>query len=457
MKRKALRRIPSVEQVVQAVGKSELPRPVIVRLVREHLSKLRRTAAVPDGEELFATIRETVTARERTRIQPVINGTGVILHTNLGRSILSGGAIERINAIASQYSNLELDLTTGHRGVRAHHLEECLAAVCSAESATLVNNCAAALMLILRRFIDAERNEVVISRGELVQIGGGFRIPEILEASGARLREVGTTNQTTGSDFKKAVGNRTALILKVHRSNFSMSGFVDSADTRELSLIARQARVPLVEDLGSGALFDTAKISGAAHEPTPSEAIRCGVDLVCFSGDKLSGGPQAGVIAGRRKWIAALKREPFFRAVRCDKLVLAAMEATVEAYLAGTAEKTIPTLALAVSSVESLRERGTALLSALKAPSIDSKLRESAAELGGGTLPGASIPSIALELHPKGTTAHAFVRALRLGRPPVIACLANGRVRIDLRTVLPHQDRDLIRAIEKVAAELRSN
>ncbi len=265
----------------------------------------------------------------------MINGTGILVHTNFGRAPLGPDVVSAISTIGSNYNNLEYSLTGGTRGGRAAYLEHGLALLCGAEAATVVNNNAAALVLILHHFCRADASEVVISRGELLQIGGGFRIPDVLESSGARLREVGTTNKTSTGDYAARSTRQTALVLKVHRSNFFMDGFVESPLTEDIAALARRKRVPFVEDLGSGAIVQTQAVEGMEHEPTPAEVIGRGVDLVCFSGDKLLGGPQAGIIAGRRKLVGALKREPLFRALRCDKLILSALEATVDGYLRG--------------------------------------------------------------------------------------------------------------------------
>src|SRR6185503_4236078 len=315
MKQSALRSLPAVEKVLQALGAVDVPRPAVVGIVRRELSGIRSEKQVPNFEAVLARIRSSLDALRRSRILPVINGTGVLVHTNLGRSPLGPAVVETLRAIAANYNNLEFDLTGGERGSRAAYLEHNLALLCGAEAATVVNNCAAALVLTLRHFTAGERKEVVISRGELVQIGGGFRIPDILEASGARLREVGTTNKTALNDYARGIGKQTALILKVHRSNFFMGGFVESPSTEEIAALARRKRLPFVEDLGSGAVIATEKLAAIEHEPTPAEVLKRGVDLVCFSGDKLLGGPQAGIIAGRARLIAVLKREPFFRAL----------------------------------------------------------------------------------------------------------------------------------------------
>jgi L-seryl-tRNA(Ser) seleniumtransferase len=324
-----------------------------------------------------------------------------------------------------------------------------------------VNNCAAALVLILRHFAAAApRNEVVISRGELVQIGGGFRIPEILEASGATLREIGTTNRTTIDDYRQAIsGDRAALVLRVHRSNFYMDGFVESPGVREIAELATRAEVPFVVDLGSGAMFTTEALGdggGGEHEPTPAEALAAGADLICFSGDKLLGGPQAGVIAGRAAMISALKRDPFFRALRCDKLILSALEATVDLLLAGYVEQ-IPIRAMMHNSIESLRPRAERIAAAISATPLKVTIVEGHAEVGGGSLPRTTIPSLAIELQPPDSiSVITLAERLRLGRPPVIGHMADGNLHLDLRTVFSRQDDELIAAIRVSMAHLQN-
>jgi len=320
MKTARLRAIPAVDKILQSLGETGLPAPVVVAAVRQHLQTLRSKKTVPGPDTIVTEIRSSLDRLRASRIAPVINATGVLVHTNLGRAPLGADAIRAVTDIAANYNTLEYSLSDGTRGSRGAYLEHALAILCGAEAATVVNNNAAALVLILEYFCRSEAPEVVISRGELLQIGGGFRIPEILEARGARLREVGTTNQTTVSDYAKAINRNTALVLKVHRSNFFMDGFVDSPSTEDLAALAKKKHVPFVEDLGSGAIVQTQTVNGVEHEPTPSEVVKRGVDLVCFSGDKLFGGPQAGIIVGRKKMVDGLKREPLFRAMRCDKL-----------------------------------------------------------------------------------------------------------------------------------------
>jgi L-seryl-tRNA(Ser) seleniumtransferase len=305
---------------------------------------------------------------------------------------------------------------------------------------------------MVRHFTSGNRKQVVISRGELIQIGGGFRIPEILETSGAQLREVGTTNKTTLGDYAKAIGRDTALILKVHRSNFFMGGFVESPSTEELAALARKRRVPLVEDLGSGAVVDTAAFGVGEHEPTPAEVLKHGVDLVCSSGDKLLGGPQAGIIAGRAKFVAALKREPFFRALRCDKLVFAALQATVDAHLAGAATE-LPLLAMLTTTVETLRARAVKLVESFANLPLKAAVGRGKAQVGGGTLPKAVIESVTLDLVPANEILPDFVARLRQGTPPVIGYVNGGRLKLDLRTVFPHQDAVLADAVRAACSQ----
>lgn len=447
-----LRAIPAVEKVLHALGEVDLPRPTVVALVRRELAALRKEAAIPDFETILTQIRQALATLRSARIQPVINGTGIIIHTNFGRSPLSSAVVETLSEIGANYNNLEYDLTGGERGGRAAYLEHNLALLCGADAATVTNNCAAALVLVLRHFTSGLRKEVIISRGELVQIGGGFRIPEILEASGAKLREIGATNKTTSTDYSKAIGANTALILKVHRSNFFMGGFVESPSTEEIAQVARKKRVPFVEDLGSGAVVATEQLAQIEHEPTPAEVLKRGVDLVTFSGDKLLGGPQAGILAGKAKLIAALKREPFFRALRCDKLILGALQTVVDLYLHGRAAESIPALEMLGLSTDELRERAQALVAALQGLPLKVSIGEGKAQIGGGTLPRSIIPSVTLDLQPQACSLPEFAARLRRATPPVIGYVAGGRLKLDLRTIFPRQDHQLSAVIRHTAA-----
>jgi L-seryl-tRNA(Ser) seleniumtransferase len=411
---------------------------------------------VPELDEIVAGLGKQLTAIERRRIQPVINGTGVLIHTNLGRAPLAADAVDLMSAVAGGYSNLELDLETGRRGSRGSYVEHALAVLCGAGAATVVNNCAAALILILRHLTAGQAKEVIISRGELVQIGGGFRIPEILETTGAVLREVGTTNRTNIGDYARAVSPATAMILKVHRSNFFMEGFVESVASRELGQLAVSRRVAFVEDLGSGAVVDTARVAGLHHEPTVQEVVRAGADLVCFSGDKLLGGPQAGVIVGNAKRVAALKRDPFFRALRCDKLVLSGLQSTVDGWMdhevgrTGRADPSgMPWLEQARLGLEQLRERAQQIMTALQGVAAKLAIGESSGQVGGGTMPREAIPSVVLQVCPVEVTPQVLAGRLRLGTPAVVGVVSEGRFCLDLRTVLPHQDARLTEALRQ--------
>lgn len=445
MKSRTRRAIPAVNVVLESLGPIDLPRPLTLDLVRHELARIRRSKKIPDTAAIVDLVRAAIEKLRASRVQPVINGTGIVVHTNLGRSPLPQGAGEILRSVASAYNNIELDLGTGLRGDRGAYLERAFAVLCQAEAATIVNNCAAALVLIVRHFI-GPKTEIIISRGELVQIGGGFRIGEILEASGAKLREVGTTNKTTLADYARAIGKQTALILKVHRSNFFMSGFVESPSTAELSALARKRRVPFAEDLGSGAMSATEQIGLHHHEPTPAEALKDGADLVCFSGDKLFGGPQSGIIVGRERLIAALKSEPLFRALRCDKLVFAALQTTVDLHLNQVMSE-IPALALLQIPKDELRARAAAMVTRLQGLPVKITIGSATAKIGGGTLPKSIVPSITIDFLPEDFSLQEFARALRHAVPPVIGYIGDGRFKLDLRTIFSHQDDLVIDAI----------
>ena len=477
MKHSGLRGIPSVDKLAQALGDTGLPHPTVVATIRRELAELRKHESIPGFEDILSHLRSALAILCASRIQPVINGTGILVHTNFGRAPLGHAVMEAVSRIGSRYNNLEYGLTEGGRGGRAAYLEHNLALLCGAEAATVVNNNASALVLILRHFCGNEtqvatgarrnrqhrdllrRNHVVISRGELIQIGGGFRIPEILEASGAQLRDVGTTNKTSLTDFARAITRQTALILKVHRSNFFMDGFVDSPSTEAIAKVARNKRVPFVEDLGSGAMIQTETVPGLEHEPTPAEVLRNGVDLVCFSGDKLFGGPQSGIIAGKAKLIASLKREPLFRALRCDKLIMAALEATVDIYLrisndllnANASDALnhhrIPLLAMLHTSNEELQARAEKLIAALDGLPLKAEIGNGRAQIGGGALPRSVLPSTTLDICHNSLRPQELVARLRSHMPPIIGYIERGRLKLDLRTVFADQDAEIVAAL----------
>ena len=445
--------LPSVETLAKRLtGESNLPRPLVTGFVKRRLAEWRLRLAegeVADKASIEQEIQSVLQDFASSRLQPVINATGVIIHTNLGRSPLGQRASETLSKVATGYSNLEFNLRDGKRGKRAGYLETALAVLLETEAATAVNNCAAALVLTLRTLISSEKNEVIVSRGELVEIGGGFRIPEVLETSGAKLVEVGATNKTHLKDYADAISDRTALILKVHRSNFYLEGFTDEPDVTEISSLAHDHGIPLVEDLGSGAVMNTDQLAPIDHEPTPQDALRNGIDLVIFSGDKLLGGPQAGIIAGNAGMVERIKSEPFFRAVRCDKLILTVLQECIDDYLACKGEKkpSIPVLDFLSTPVEELRTRAEEISSQLKGLSFPVSIVETLSRTGGGTMPRAEIPSIALEITPVGSSLEKLARILRGGDPAIVGYVSGDKFLLNLRTVFPSQDQSIVNAL----------
>ena len=444
----SLRELPSVEKLANSLSKLiTLPKPLIIGFVRRELDSWRQQ--ILDGteatrSEIEASITENLNHFAASKLKPVINGTGVLIHTNLGRSPLGKTAANALHEIATGYSNLEFNLPEGTRGKRAGYLETALACLLDAEAATAVNNCAAALIVILRHLANGEKNEVIVSRGELVEIGGGFRIPEILETSGAKLVEVGATNKTHLSDYANAITPNTALILKVHRSNFYMGGFTAEPEVSELSALAHEHGFPLVEDIGSGALMNTDELAPIDHEPTPQAALKNGIDLVCFSGDKLLGGPQSGIIAGKAELVAGIKKEPFFRAVRCDKLILTVLQESIDEYLrtqSNPSQTDIPTLRNLAETKENLQVRADQILSKVgNLSKAEITITESIATTGGGTMPTSQIPSIALSISPTGISLNKLSRSLRTGTPAIVGYTDQDKFCLDLRTIFPWQD-----------------
>jgi L-seryl-tRNA(Ser) seleniumtransferase len=458
VKPRSRREIPAVSKILDALGEYDLPRPLVVDLVRRGLSKIRSNGEIPEFESTVERLHRSIELLRASRLQPVINGTGIVIHTNFGRAPLTPEAVRAVTEIGSGYSNLEYDLATGDRGHRGAYIENALALLCEAEAATVINNCAAALVLIVHHFIEQKldgfkpsssrpkKSEVIVSRGELVQIGGGFRIGEIIEATGAILREVGATNKTTLDDYRRAIGPRSAMILKVHRSNFVMSGFVESPPGAAIAALARKKRIPFVEDLGSGALVPTEQFKIAEHEPTPPDALKAGADLVCFSGDKLFGGPQAGIIAGKKRFVTALKREPLFRALRCDKLCFAALQATIDLHL-NLAVTKIPAISLLQVAEDELRNRAAVIKTGLNDLPLQIAIGRSTAKVGGGTLPKSTMSSVTIEIVPRNCSPADLAARLRSTAPPVIGYIGNDRFKLDLRTILPHQDETVVDAI----------
>jgi L-seryl-tRNA(Ser) seleniumtransferase len=392
---------------------------------------------------------ERLAARLQPTLRPAINATGVIVHTNLGRAPLSAEARAAMNAVAQGYSNLEYDLEDGRRGSRYVHAEQILCELTGAEAALAVNNNAAAVLLILMTF--AQDREVIISRGQLVEIGGGFRIPDVMRQSGAALVEVGTTNRTYARDYEAAITENTAALMRVHRSNFRLVGFIHEPSLAEMVSLAGERDLLLFDDLGSGTLLDTAPY-GLAHEPTIQESVAAGASLVSCSGDKLLGGPQAGLILGRADMIAHLKKFPLTRALRVDKTTLAALQATLRHYLLGEATDKVPVWRMISHSEPSLKKRARMWARKLKGLGVTAQVVPGRSTVGGGSLPGETLPThlVALEAGSPDTVA----TRLRGGEPPIITRIEDDRLVLDPRTVLPEQDTTLLQAVVEAARPL---
>jgi L-seryl-tRNA(Ser) seleniumtransferase len=461
--RATLRDLPSVDQLVRALGgRAELagiPRARLTAMVRETLDAERRRVLAEAGPPAdLATLSARVVQSGRRSgafsLRPVINAQGVVLHTNLGRALLSPLALERVAAVGAAYSNLELDLASKERGSRYSHVEALLRRLTGAEDALVVNNNAAAVLLALETL--AHGKEVVVSRGELIEIGGEFRIPDIMLRSGAVLREVGATNRTHLRDYAEAIGPDTALLLKVHTSNYRVVGFTAEVSSRELTELGRERGIPVMEDLGSGSLVDL-RPWGFPYEPTVPEVVDAGVDLVSFSGDKLLGGPQAGIVVGRRGIVARLKKNPWNRALRIDKFTIAALEATLYAYESGTAQQTIPTLRALTEPLGDVRQRARRVLARLRPETradLAPQVVQDHAQVGGGALPTVELPTAGLALGATPAAARALDAALRTGDPPVIGRMLDDRLFLDCRTVLATQVSALAAAITHAARTL---
>jgi L-seryl-tRNA(Ser) seleniumtransferase len=444
-----------------AAARSRTPRSVLVAAAREAIARARDAvlrggdrAAAPSRDAIVRDALARVEAGRRPAPLPVINATGVVLHTNLGRAVLAEEAVRAVAEAARRYTNLEMDLRSGARGSRMAHLEPLIVELLGAQAALVVNNNAAAMLLALNTF--SAGKETVVSRGQLVEIGGSFRIPEILERSGAILREVGTTNKTRLRDYERALGPETGLLLRVHPSNFAMVGFTEEATREDLVRLARRKRLPLLEDLGSGAMLDFTRW-GLPAEPVAREAIAQGVPLVCMSGDKLLGGPQAGILAGRTTLIRALRANPMARALRVDKLTLAALAATLRLYRDPEAlERRLPTLRMLAESPARVRARAKRVLRAIGAERAGLSRAEvvaCTAEVGGGSMPLARVPSYALAL--RVSSAERLARALRAGPDPVLGRIESGRLLLDLRTVSPGEVPRLVASIVRALEEER--
>jgi L-seryl-tRNA(Ser) seleniumtransferase len=445
-----LKKLPSVDALLQAAIAQELiqayGRELTVEAVRcvlaEARQEIRRGAPCPSEMALLSVLSERLESWGRPTLRPVINATGVVIHTNLGRAPLCQDALTAMVAVGEGYSNLEYDLEAGSRGSRYVHAQDLLCRLTGAEAALVVNNNAAAVLLALSAL--ALNGEVVISRGQLVEIGGGFRIPDVMRQSGARLVEVGTTNRTHLFDYEQAIGPDTVMLMLAHQSNFRTIGFTAQVSPKELVELGHQHDLLVYEDLGSGTLLDTQKY-GFAHEPTVQEAIAAGLDLVSFSGDKLLGAPQAGILIGRGTLIERLRKHPLTRALRVDKTTLAGLQATLLHYVRGDAEQALPVWRMLAVPLKELDRRANEWVSEMQAAGIEACVAEGTSTAGGGSLPGETVPTRLATL--AVDSPDRLAARLRVNEPPVIARIENDLLCLDPRTVLPDQDRALVAAI----------
>jgi len=439
------RKLPSVDAVLAQPGVAALipghPRPLVVNAIRGVLDEARTAGGAEPVEGWSAAIERRLSRAAAPSFQPVINATGVVLHTNLGRAPLAASAIEALTRIGAGYSTLEYDVGAGARGSRHLHCRDLLVELTGAQDALVVNNAAGGLLLALSAL--GRDGEAIVSRGELVEIGGAFRIPDIMARSGTQLVEVGTTNRTHLDDYARAVGHRTRVLLKVHRSNFKVSGFTADVPADEVAQLAHASGAAALYDLGSGLLLDLAAF-GLAGEPLVKEAVASGVDLVVFSGDKLLGGPQAGILVGTRAVIDACRKDPIARAVRADKLTLAALEATLRLYQEPEkARREIPVLQMLTRTVDEIRRDGEALASAV---GKEASLIAGESEVGGGSFPGVTLKTWLVQIDAR-LSGDDLAGRLRAGAPPVIARIVNGHVVLDPRTILADQIAPTARAL----------
>jgi L-seryl-tRNA(Ser) seleniumtransferase len=452
-----LRTLPSVNELVESPALSHwsktLPRELIVSAVRHAINECRQEIMLGDGHDiasldhLIRCVDSHLKQSQGLALPQVINATGILLHTGLGRSPLSDRAIDAIALACAGYTPLEMDLCSGKRGQRVDAVRQQLCDLTGCESATVVNNNAAALLIALSSL--AAGKEVIVSRGELIEIGGSFRLPEIMAASGSRLREVGTTNKTRISDYAAAINGSTGILLKVHPSNYQLSGFTQSVSIAELVELGRTRDLPVVYDIGSGALFDLTQF-GFADEPLAPDSIAAGADLVLFSGDKLLGGPQAGVIVGRRELVERIEQNPLARALRVDKLTLAALSATLSSFRhPQTALRELPLWRMIAATLEDLQQRARRIAEEVKSRTsgyaVD--IAGTTAYLGSGSVPNQHLESVAVTLGGGNASEGVLAERLRAGAPPVVARLERGLVVIDLRAVMPNQDEALIDAL----------
>ena len=455
--------LPSIDRLRQRPTvralETEYGQAAVLSALREVTATLRRELTGPglspieDGEQAATAIEQRTTSHLATgfalSLVSVINATGVIVHTNLGRAPLAEAAVRRVTQTATGYANLEFDLATGRRGSRSVHAERLLSRVTGAPAAVVVNNNAAAVLLVLAAL--AQGREAIISRGELVEIGGGFRIPDVMRQSGALVREVGTTNKTRTADYAAAISDRTALILRVHRSNFRIEGFTERPPLDELVALGQRFELPVVEDLGSGNLLDDQTPDGL-DEPPVAASVAAGAAVCCFSGDKLLGGPQAGIIVGAEEPLARIRTHPLMRALRVDKMTYAALEATLLEYAHGRARTTVPVARMLTATAEDIGMRAAALADRLAGHSVfEADVADGVSTVGGGGAPGSALPTRLVRLTPRDDSAANLTVKLRGLRPPIVARIENDRVVLDLRTVLPDQYDQLTAALADLA------
>jgi L-seryl-tRNA(Ser) seleniumtransferase len=456
-----LARLPSVDECLKSdFGMKwidSFPRKTVLRSIREVIDLKRREildGSLPDlsPDVIAGEVDKKIKSFSSFKLRPLINATGVIIHTNLGRSLLSDRAIKNVATLAGAYSNLEYEISKGKRGKRYSHINDILIELTGAEDAVVVNNNAAAVLICLDTF--ARGREVIVSRGELVEIGGSFRIPEVMKASGAILREVGTTNKTHLWDYKNALCGNTALLLKVHQSNYKLIGFTEEISVGNLAKLGKKFKVPVVADLGSGSMMNMEK-HGVSDEPTVQEVIRQGADLVTFSGDKLLGGPQAGIIVGKKKLVAKIQNNPMMRAMRIDKMTFAVLEATLMEYLdEDKAMQNIPTLRMLTESPEIIKKRAKKIGASLKKTVSDQatiNITPDQSRAGGGSLPETDFPTFVVSIKPDKFSVNTLEEKLRLGAPPVIARIKDDVLLVDPRTV---QDREVKVLVNCVVAAL---
>ena len=455
MNQKLLRQIPKVDELMKEAALCSLcesvPAQTVTQAVRQTLENLRKEILagaleeMPDAAALCSRVTELAVRQAAPSLQRVINGTGIILHTNLGRACLSEKAAQAACAVAQSYSTLEYNVQTGGRGLRYTHVEELLCRVTGAESALVVNNNAAAVLLILSDM--AQGGEVVTSRGELVEIGGSFRVPDIMEACGAQLREVGTTNKTHLRDYDRAINERTRALMKVHTSNYRIVGFSETPSLPDLVELGHSRGLPVIEDLGSGSLVDLNQY-GIHDEPSVQDSVRAGVDVVSFSGDKLLGGPQTGIIVGKKAIVDKLKKHPLTRAMRVDKMTLAALEATLRSYDNGMIRE-IPTLAMLGATPTELQGKAEKLCAMLKEAGIDAQVTETEGQVGGGSVPTQMLKSFAVAMVPKSGSLDEMEEKFRLGEPAIIGRINHDRYLLDVRTLKETDFEEIVaRAVE---------